>query len=427
MWWGSLSPSGGFEGEIVSFRSLLRAVGVVAIGASALLVVGVPVQAQVPPQQFVEAILTGSSPNDAQDVKTALVMCPAGLRALSGGFENVGAAGGIDLTASRHVSTPAGEGWEAVAREHVPIATAWRLDVFAVCGDVPGLTVTADPRQIAASPVDDGGEGAGSSCGPIADATAIGGGASVTARRLINFGVAPLGIASDQSGTEAIVPKGGPALTLTLQRICAQPALPGLARPSASDPGGNISVRCPSGTRLFGTHIDNTTGSGTLDAVKPHADGGGANFRRLGGGVRGSVICLPFGPGRPADIAVGLTAAPQLDEQAPTIKYTVTATNPGPAFATNVQVGIRTPAGFTGAVSDTCEVAKGTVVCTFDTIAAGSSATAEFRMSLRLLPVDTVHATATRTASTPTDPAAGNDTATATCLVETPQQATCEP
>jgi uncharacterized repeat protein (TIGR01451 family) len=105
------------------------------------------------------------------------------------------------------------------------------------------------------------------------------------------------------------------------------------------------------------------------------------------------------------------------------INYDAAITNNGPATATGVTITTQLPSAATGISSSTCTYTSSTdqVSCPISSIANGATAHATFRAYFGLLTIGLpLHATATRTASSPTDPTATNDSDTASCYAITP-------
>ncbi|WP_180357032.1 DUF11 domain-containing protein [Streptomyces sp. TLI_146] len=159
--------------------------------------------------------------------------------------------------------------------------------------------------------------------------------------------------------------------------------------------------------------------------------GGGSGYGPTGTvfhtGVRsgdGSVT-LTYTPAA-ADIDVHLTARPQLGILVPYLRYTLTADNTGPDAAVSATITASLPRGTTATgLSAGCTTNPGTVTCTYEAIASGAGTAKSFDVPLHLLSLGRVSVTATRTASTPTDPNAANDSATANCTVISILLATC--
>ena len=116
-----------------------------------------------------------------------------------------------------------------------------------------------------------------------------------------------------------------------------------------------------------------------------------------------------------ADVAVAVSASVRLVGTA-RITYTISVTNNGPAAATGIRVVGTYPAGLVY-VGTTCARVGSTrsVNCDIASLASGESTTRTLTVNTGLLMVGPLTAVAQRTASSPNDPAAGNDRATRTC------------
>ncbi|MEO5873677.1 MAG: IPT/TIG domain-containing protein [Streptosporangiaceae bacterium] len=120
-----------------------------------------------------------------------------------------------------------------------------------------------------------------------------------------------------------------------------------------------------------------------------------------------------------ADLSVTLTATARPGLLNARIDYVLKVTNHGPAALTSATVKATLPTAGSATSSD-CTPVGGKVTCTLTTLASGASATRHFTVPLGLLTLGLPYAvTATRTASTPTDPATGNDSATRSCTAIT--------
>ncbi|WP_459719189.1 COG1361 family protein [Actinophytocola sp. KF-1] len=138
----------------------------------------------------------------------------------------------------------------------------------------------------------------------------------------------------------------------------------------------------------------------------------GSNFSFAAGS--GPAISI-VGVSQVADIAVGLDASPRgiLTSR---VTYTVSVTNNGPADAAAVRVAGTYAAGFSWAGGDGCARVSGrNVVCDVASLPSGATAQASFSVNAGLLALGSFSATATRTASTPSDPDGGNDSARRSC------------
>ncbi|MEV6828315.1 DUF11 domain-containing protein [Amycolatopsis sp. NPDC051102] len=131
-------------------------------------------------------------------------------------------------------------------------------------------------------------------------------------------------------------------------------------------------------------------------------------------------------PSAQADVKVGLGATGHGGLNA-RIDYTLTVTNSGPSAATGIRVVATYPAGLTFASGSGC-VRVGTtrtVNCDVASLASGASVTPKFSVNGGLLALGSYTTTAVRTASSPTDPNAANDSASKTCSALTGLIVTC--
>ncbi|WP_308190374.1 hypothetical protein [Amycolatopsis sp. GM8] len=119
------------------------------------------------------------------------------------------------------------------------------------------------------------------------------------------------------------------------------------------------------------------------------------------------------GTPRTADIGVAVKASARGSQ----ITYTITATNTGPGDATGVRLSATYPSGLNYGGSATCARVGTTrqVTCDIAALPSGTSRTVSFSANTGLLTLGQLTTTVTRQASTPTDPQAANDTASATC------------
>ncbi|HEV2784270.1 MAG TPA: hypothetical protein VGX25_33205 [Actinophytocola sp.] len=121
-----------------------------------------------------------------------------------------------------------------------------------------------------------------------------------------------------------------------------------------------------------------------------------------------------------ADIEVRLRASSSLLN--PTITYTVTGINRGPGTVTSGTITLRVPDSTVSVSSSTCSynASAKTVSCPVGTLGVKQASSHTVRATQGTLTVGLpLPATATRTASTPNDPNAANDRATANCTVVT--------
>lgn len=120
-----------------------------------------------------------------------------------------------------------------------------------------------------------------------------------------------------------------------------------------------------------------------------------------------------------ADLSVDLTAVTTL--LMPVVDYRVSVTNNGPQPLTSATVVV-TLDPRSSITTAPCVFADATLTCSFGPLAPGATATLTNRVYFDVFYTEaTLDATATRTASTPTDPHAGNDTDTARCRHESEQ------
>ncbi|WP_410644069.1 hypothetical protein [Amycolatopsis sp. lyj-346] len=123
-------------------------------------------------------------------------------------------------------------------------------------------------------------------------------------------------------------------------------------------------------------------------------------------------------------VALGATGHGGLNAR---IDYTLTVTNNGPSAATGIRVVATYPAGLSFASGAGC-VRVGTtrtVNCDVASLASGASVTPKFSVNGGLLALGSYTTTATRTASSPSDPNPANDSASKTCSAVTGLIVTC--
>jgi YVTN family beta-propeller protein len=130
---------------------------------------------------------------------------------------------------------------------------------------------------------------------------------------------------------------------------------------------------------------------------------------------------------RSADLAVKLTANPAglLVHE---VTFTATVTNKGPGSASGATVKFSYANGFVSPSAPGCTVNAGarTATCQFGALANGASASKSLRLTVGLLTISgSMPVTATRTASTPTDGNAANDSSTVTCSALTSILVSC--
>ena len=121
-----------------------------------------------------------------------------------------------------------------------------------------------------------------------------------------------------------------------------------------------------------------------------------------------------------ADLSVDLTAVAGV--VMPVVDYHVSVTNNGPQPLGSATVVVALDPRSATLTTTPCVFANATLTCSFGSLAPGATATLINRVYFDVFYTEaTVDATATRTASTPTDPNAGNDTDTARCRHESEQ------
>ncbi|WP_027005745.1 DUF11 domain-containing protein [Conexibacter woesei] len=142
------------------------------------------------------------------------------------------------------------------------------------------------------------------------------------------------------------------------------------------------------------------------------------------GDTQTSRLTLTIGGPR-ADLGVGLTATGSL--LGSTINYDAAVTNNGPAAATSATITTQLSSQATSITSSTCTFSATThqASCPIGALANGATTHARFTANFGLLSLGALNATATRTASAPTDPNAANDSATANCTAVTSLLITC--
>lgn len=122
-----------------------------------------------------------------------------------------------------------------------------------------------------------------------------------------------------------------------------------------------------------------------------------------------------------ADLGVSLSASSSvlLTDQ---VNYDVAVTNNGPATASSATITTQLPSEATSIASTTCTYSSSTdrVTCPIGSLANGATTHATFTAFYGLLTVGLpLHAQATRTAGSPTDPNAANDSDGADCTALT--------
>lgn len=142
--------------------------------------------------------------------------------------------------------------------------------------------------------------------------------------------------------------------------------------------------------------------------------------------VTGGPTMTITGTPQAADVAVAMTASPR-GVLTSRITYVITVTNDGPSPASAVRVTANYAAGLSYGGSDDCTRVSGTrtVHCDVSSLAPGASRTLRFSANAGLLALGSFTTTAQRTASTPADPNAANDTASTSCTALTGLLVSC--
>ena len=184
-----------------------------------------------------------------------------------------------------------------------------------------------------------------------------------------------------------------------------------------------------------GTHVsagETVTGTASFTVSATAAGGdvigvyGGHHTDSLGQGfdvATSSRLDLTVTPPPPANADLGVdldaTAAGLLVSH---VNYHLAVTNNGPGTASAATITTQLPAAATSIASSTCTYSSSTdqVSCPISSIANGATTNITFRAYFGLLTIGLpLHATATRTASSPTDPNAANDSDSANCVAIT--------
>lgn len=169
-----------------------------------------------------------------------------------------------------------------------------------------------------------------------------------------------------------------------------------------------------------------TSTTAVLDlTVRPdHAPGAVALFQQFDADKKSTQVFTPpvtltiVPPLQEADISVDLAAASRLLSSQ--VNYTLNIDNNGPGDATGVQVVVDLPTQTTNVTTlpaaCTYNSATDEVTCTYSSLTTGSIRAPSFTATMGLLSIGQLPATATRVASSPTDPNPANDTANYTVL-----------
>jgi hypothetical protein len=211
------------------------------------------------------------------------------------------------------------------------------------------------------------------------------------------------------AGANIYIEVGGPVASITPGTACVLDDV--------------TTVRCgsefggPDMPKTF-TYTVTPSGSGTLTStaeVKVRVTGDTDPNPSNNTDQRSTTVTAPPS----ADLGVSLSAsAGVLSSQ---IAYVLGVSNAGPGGATASTVDVSLPAGVTSVTGlpSTCSYAGSTVTCDTGAIANGASKSVPFTASFGLLALGPLNATASRTSSSPNDPNAANDSASANCTAVT--------
>ena len=123
---------------------------------------------------------------------------------------------------------------------------------------------------------------------------------------------------------------------------------------------------------------------------------------------------ITIAPPAQADVNVALTATPRFGIVA-RVDYVIKVSHTGPATANGVRVTASAGTGRTITSATGCTRSGAALNCAIGTLAPGASATAKFTSEGGIFAWGPFTATAQRTASSPADPVAANDTASKKC------------
>jgi hypothetical protein len=198
--------------------------------------------------------------------------------------------------------------------------------------------------------------------------------------------------------------------------------------PSCTFTPDNTSIAAFSAAALAGNPV---TGSAQFTVSASAPDGaviafnGNHRINATSGDGFTSRIALTVAAPPAADLGVGLSAtAPPLSSS---IAYDLAVTNNGPAGGATGTITTQLPTQTTSVTSSTCTYnsANDRVTCPVAFWGSGTTMHNAFTANFGLLSLGALNATATRTASAPTDPNPANDTATANCTAVTSLIITC--
>lgn len=229
--------------------------------------------------------------------------------------------------------------------------------------------------------------------------------ASNTVTATIPTASLPFGIALDPAGAFAYVTTSGglQVISTATQSVVATVAATVSYFP-AVDPAGGF-VYAPSGNNVDVVSTSSNTVAKTITGFSDVRD-------------------IAFGPAAQADIAAGVSG--QFLDLLSALQFTVTADNLGPDPVTSATITTSIPPQVMATnLPSGCSQSGASIICTFGSIADGTTAQASFSLPLSVLLIGTVSVTSTRTASAPTDPNPANDTASASCTVVSVILATC--
>jgi hypothetical protein len=127
-----------------------------------------------------------------------------------------------------------------------------------------------------------------------------------------------------------------------------------------------------------------------------------------------------------SDLGVTLTGTPRPGLLSMNLDFTVTVTNNGPDPLRSATYTGTVPGGLTVKATPACPAVSGNAVCSFGTLAPGSSASAVFTVSVGLLNLGIPYQFGVaRTTSDPIDPNSANDSASTKCTVVSVLVASC--
>jgi YVTN family beta-propeller protein len=176
----------------------------------------------------------------------------------------------------------------------------------------------------------------------------------------------------------------------------------------------------PDGSRV---HVANAADN-SLSVINTATD---AVVATVPGNGEPTSVAIGTVPVTNADLSVALTGTPH-GLLPHTVTFAATLTNHGPAAVSTATVRLSYPTGFVSPSAPGCTVnpTARTVTCAVGPLAAGASTTKPITLTIGLLTLGLyLNVTATRTASTPADPNAANDSSTDTCQAITTLLVSC--